>query len=148
LRLAGFSDIEARRCVASASDRCQPPYPSSASDTTIQAIVKDAYSKRLKYSNKTLCELFGVTSENCEPLLTIRPPQEKPEPTYCRRTAAAHRRAFISSFFAQNPNASLREICAAASEEGHGCAPNTVRSDLIKLNGCASREPQAEPTLF
>ncbi len=135
LRIAGESREEARRAVAMAADKCQPPYPSTVSDSTIAQVVDVAYTSRkpFKYENETLCKLFGVTSENSDLMLTIKPPEEKTERTFCRKTAAAHRRAFVSTFKAQTPDASLREIATAAQDAGIECTPKTIRSDLIAL---------------
>jgi hypothetical protein len=130
LRLSGHSDSEAREIVAHAATRCEPPYPSTATDSSIAEIVNDAYSKRLKYSNEILCRLFGITHENSGALVTIKPAEEK---VFCQRTAAIHRRAFVSDYLERAPDASLREISNAANAHGHACTHKTVSNDIAGL---------------
>jgi hypothetical protein len=129
LRIAGHPSMDARGIVAAAAARCEPPYPSTPTDNSIPEIVNDAYSKRLKYSNETLCRLFGITHENSGALVTIKPGEEK---TYCQSTAATHRRAFIDEYLTRLPNASLREISNAANAHGHHCTHQTVSNDIAR----------------
>jgi hypothetical protein len=130
LRLAGVPKAEARELVACAAMRCEPPYPSTPSDSTSDAITSEAYGKRLNYSNALLCQWFGITEDNSAALLTIKPDAPR---TVDRKHAAKHRRAFVATYARRMPDASLRTICQAANQAGHDCTPNTIKSDLKAL---------------
>ncbi len=142
LRIAGFSIEQACQIVALSAARCQPPYPSTYTDSTVTEIVSAAYQLRLKYSTEKLLELFGITEENDHALVTIKPAKEK---TYCKRTAALHRRAFVADYLAHSPNASLREISNAANNIGHSCTYQTVSNDIAYLK---KNETPPESSLF
>jgi hypothetical protein len=136
LRIAGRSSAEAYDIVTTSAARCQPPYPSSATDSNIAEIVNDAYQLRLKYGTEKLCKLFGITEENSGALLTIVPESvaSSREPMrYSTKDAAIKRRVFITRLLQESPNQSIRAIAREATANGFKCDHKVISRDLIAL---------------
>jgi hypothetical protein len=121
---------------------CQPAFPSHANDAKPHSILVAAMELKRRQQHQTadvIIKRLGVTAEEAERLkLKQLRPQDSEAKAKVRATRAlnegmperAKRRDFVKSYLTAQPEASVRDVLAAATAAGFKASVRTIHSDI------------------
>lgn len=131
-RAIGYSEDQIVSFLEESASYCRPPFPSDPEDPTIQEIVDEVWStKALKFGDKTLARLFGLSEQEAI-ALGLRVGERKKISRVAEKRAL--RRVQIANVLQDfGPTLSARQMALILRDRGFKCNRTTLVKELEEV---------------